>query len=137
MSQQYSDHSLISSDRVEGTSVYNPSGEKLGSISSLMIEKVSGQVAYAVLSFGGFLGIGESYHPLPWNQLKYSTQQDGYVVSLNEEQLRGAPRYDTSDEAQWSRDDRGSWPTVVDSYYGTAGADLGGVGPMADRTRRV
>ncbi|MBR0657586.1 PRC-barrel domain containing protein [Roseomonas arctica] len=130
------DHSLISSDRVEGTSVYNTAGDKLGSIHTLMIEKTSGHVSYAVMSFGGFLGLGESYHPLPWNQLHYSTEHDGYVVALTEEQLKGGPRYETANESDWSRDNR-SWPTVVDSYYGTAGADLGGVGPMADRTRRL
>lgn len=136
MSEQYSDTSLISSDRVEGTSVYNPSGEKLGSINTLMIEKTSGQVSYAVMSFGGFLGLGESYHPLPWNQLKYSTEHDGYVVSLTEDQLRHSPRYDTADESSWSRDNR-SWPTAVDSYYGAAGATmLDGSSPMADRARR-
>ncbi len=134
MSEQYSDTNLISSDRVEGTSVYNPSGDKLGSINTLMIEKTTGQVSYAVMSFGGFLGIGESYHPLPWNQLKYSTEHDGYVVSLTEDQLRHSPRYDTADESSWARDNR-SWPTAVDSYYGTAGTTLGGGGPMADRTR--
>ncbi|MDB5384148.1 MAG: PRC-barrel domain protein [Rhodospirillales bacterium] len=136
MSEQNSDHSLISSDRVEGTSVYNPSGEKLGSISTLMIEKVSGHVAYAVLSFGGFLGIGESYHPLPWSQLKYSTEHDGYVVSLTEDQMRKSPRYETADESQWSRDNR-NWPTAVDSYYGAAGSDLASTGLMADRTRGI
>jgi len=136
MSEHSTDRSLIASDRVEGTSVYNTAGDKLGSISTLMIEKQSGQVSYAVMSFGGFLGMGESYHPLPWNQLKYSTDHDGYVVSLTEAQLRDSPRYDSTDESSWSRDDR-SWPTVVDSYYGTAGADLGGTGPMADRTRGI
>jgi sporulation protein YlmC with PRC-barrel domain len=58
---------LISSDKVEGTAVYNRQGEKLGSIHSVMIDKSSGKVAYAVMSFGGFLGIGDRYHPLPWN----------------------------------------------------------------------
>jgi sporulation protein YlmC with PRC-barrel domain len=63
---------LISSDKVEGTAVYNREGEKVGSIHTLMIDKASGKVAYAVMSFGGFLGIGDRYHPLPWSVLDYS-----------------------------------------------------------------
>lgn len=68
---------LVSSDRVEGTSVYNLSGEKLGSIDYLVIDKRSGQVRYAVLEFGGFLGMGTDRYPLPWSTLKYDTRQDG------------------------------------------------------------
>ena len=64
-------HELISSDKVEGTAVYDRNGNKLGTVSNVMLDKRSGQVAYAVLSFGGFLGMGSSYHPLPWNQLTY------------------------------------------------------------------
>ena len=74
---------LISSDKVEGTAVYNRAGEKLGSIHTLMIDKRSGKVAYAVMSFGGFLGIGDRYHPLPWSVLDYETSQGGYVVDLD------------------------------------------------------
>jgi len=70
---------LISSDKVEGTSVYDRNGNNLGTISNLMLDKRSGQVAYAVLSFGGFLGMGSSYHPLPWDQLHYDSNQGGYL----------------------------------------------------------
>src|SRR5205085_12220097 len=65
---------LISSDKVEGTPVYNPKGERLGKVHHLMIDKYTGQVAYAVMAFGGFLGIGEKYHPLPWKMLTYDTR---------------------------------------------------------------
>ena len=68
---------LIASDKVEGTAVYNRQGERLGTVYNLMIDKYTGQVAYAVMSFGGFLGIGESYHPLPWRVLTYDTRQGG------------------------------------------------------------
>lgn len=84
---------VISSDRVEGTNVYNTAGEKLGSIDDLMIDKVSGQVRYAVLEFGGFLGIGTDRYPLPWSLLKYDVRQDGYVVPLDKDKLEGAPKY--------------------------------------------
>jgi PRC-barrel domain len=64
---------LIESDRVEGTTVYDPSGNNIGSIKRLMIEKISGRVAYAVMSFGGFLGMGTEEHAVPWNKLTYDT----------------------------------------------------------------
>jgi hypothetical protein len=82
---------LISSDKVEGTAVYNPKGEKLGSIESVMIDKFSGKVVYAVMSFGGLLGIGDRYHPLPWHVLTYDTGQGGYVVNLDPSRLKEAP----------------------------------------------
>ena len=85
--------SVISSDKVNGTNVYNPAGDKLGSIDTLMIDKLSGKVRYAVMEFGGFLGIGTDLYPLPWDTLKYSPEQGGYVVSLSKEQLEGAPKY--------------------------------------------
>jgi sporulation protein YlmC with PRC-barrel domain len=106
---------LIASDRVEGTSVYDMQGNKLGSIDTLMIDKTSGQVSYAVLSFGGFLGMGESHYPLPWDQLRYDTRQDGYVVGITEAQLKDAPRYDTSDRIDWTDE---SWRGRIDDYYG-------------------
>src|SRR4030095_15114513 len=84
---------VISSDRVEGTAVYNDAGDKLGSIDDLMIDKLSGQVRYAVLEFGGFLGMGTDRYPLPWSMLKYDTAKEGYVVPLDKARLEGAPRY--------------------------------------------
>lgn len=107
---------VISSDRVEGTSVYNMSREKLGSIDTLMIDKSSGQVRYAVLTFGGFLGMGTERYPLPWGSLKYDTSQDGYVVNIDKRTLEGAPRYDEDDEPSFS-DDYGR--KVYDHYGAT------------------
>ncbi len=105
---------LIASDKVEGTSVYNPEGESLGTIHTVMIDKVSGQVSYAVMSFGGFLGIGEQYHPLPWKTLTYDVSRGGYVVNLSREQLEGAPQYGEGDE-WWSRPGYGR---TINDYYG-------------------
>jgi hypothetical protein len=82
---------LIGSDKVEGTAVRRTSGDKVGSISRLMIEKRSGRVAYAVMSFGGFLGMGENYYPLPWGVLRYNSRLDAYELNLTDDQLRGAP----------------------------------------------
>jgi hypothetical protein len=109
-------NTLISSDKVEGTAVYNREGEKLGSIHSLMIDKTSGKVAYAIMSFGGFLGMGDRYHPLPWSVLDYETSQGGYVVDLDRSKLEGAPTYSTSETPNWS--DR-RWGQQVHDYYGT------------------
>jgi len=106
--------SLIAADKVEGTAVYDASGEKIGSIHRLMIDKLSGKVDYAVMSFGGFLGIGDRYHPLPWSMLTYDEGLEGYVVNLNREKLENAPSY-AEDELQWN-DPR--FGTGVTDYYG-------------------
>lgn len=84
---------LIASSKVEGTAVYDRAGEHVGTIHNFMVDKVSGQVAYAVLSFGGFLGFGEAYHPLPWRSLTYSVELGGYVVDIDKDRLAEAPRY--------------------------------------------
>ncbi|MCC5969180.1 MAG: PRC-barrel domain-containing protein [Pararhodobacter sp.] len=89
---------LIASDKVEGTNVYNLEGEHVGSVHNFMVDKVTGKVSYAVMSFGGFLGIGERYHPLPWDTLKYDTGYGGYVVNVSREQLEGGPHYARDDE---------------------------------------
>jgi hypothetical protein len=107
---------LISSDKVEGTAVYNRQGEKLGSIHSVMIDKVSGKVAYAVMSFGGFLGIGDRYHPLPWSVLTYDTGKGGYAVDLDRSMLEGAPSYSASEMPDWSDPE---WSRKVQDYYRT------------------
>lgn len=84
-------HELVSSARVEGTPVYSRSGEKLGTIHSVMIHKRTGQVAYAVMSFGGFLSAGERVHPIPWEMLTYDQDRHGYVVDLTREIIQQAP----------------------------------------------
>jgi len=84
---------LIASDKVEGTNVYNPSGEKLGSIYNFMVNKVTGRVEYAVLKFGGFLGAGSDYYPLPWELLSYDEDKSGYVVDVDEDDLKDVPHF--------------------------------------------
>jgi hypothetical protein len=95
--------SLISAGKVQGTNVYNTGGDSLGEVYDVMIDKRSGKVAYAIMSFGGLLGVGERYHPLPWNTLKYDTRQGGYVVGLTREQLEGAPTYAPNRDARVGR----------------------------------
>jgi sporulation protein YlmC with PRC-barrel domain len=107
-------HRLISSEKVDGTAVYNRKGERLGTVHHLMIDKYTGQVAYAVMSFGGFLGIGESYYPLPWKMLTYDTRLSGYVVDLDRNRLEGAPSYTSRDTPNWA--DR-SYTGQIDRYW--------------------
>lgn len=95
---------LIASDKVEGTAVYNRQGERLGSVSNFMVDKISGNVEYAVLSFGGFLGMGKEHYPLPWSMLNYDTTQGGYVVDLDKSLLDNAPRYGVDEEPVYDRD---------------------------------
>jgi len=107
-------HSLISSELIRGTKVLNPQGEHLGTIMTVMIDKCSGQVAYSVMSFGGFLGIGEKYHPLPWHMLNYDQAIGGYVIELDKERLAAAPSYALTDPIRWEDNE---WRTRLDDYY--------------------
>ena len=104
---------LIASDKVEGTAVYDRTGTRLGSVHTVMIDKFGGQVAYAVLSFGGFLGIGAQYHPLPWRRLAYEPSLGGYIVDLTRAQLERAPHY-AADAEPWT--DPGYGRSVYDYY---------------------
>ncbi len=106
---------LIGSDKVEGTSVYNPQGENLGYVERVMIDKRSGHVVYAVMSFGGFLGMGKKYHPLPWSVLTYDTAKGGYVVNLDKHVLEGAPTIDEGADVNWGD---AQWGRRVHDYYG-------------------
>ena len=105
---------LIGSDKVEGTAVYRPNGARIGAIERVMIDKLSGQTAYAVMSFGGFLGFGGDDYPLPWSLLKYDEGLDGYVVDITDEQLQGAPRHASADERAWKDPE---WDRKVNEYY--------------------
>lgn len=87
-------HDLISSARVEGTPVFSPSGEKLGTVHSVMIHKTTGQVAYAVLQFGGLFGIGSHVHPIPWDRMTYNKGRRGYVTVISRQQIEDAPSLD-------------------------------------------
>lgn len=110
-----SPNSMIASDRVEGTAVYSRTGDRLGTVERFMVDKVSGQVEYAVLAFGGLFGIGHRHYPLPWKALTYESEQGGYVVDVTKEQIEGAPAYDAEgdDEPSYDREYR----ERVDAYY--------------------
>jgi hypothetical protein len=112
--------SLIASDKVEGTAVYGTDQNKIGELERVMIDKLSGKVAYAVVSFGGFLGIGEDYYPMPWSMLKYDTHLGGYRVGVTKDQLDKAPQYSESSGWNWNRDnDRRVYDYYkADPYWG-------------------
>jgi hypothetical protein len=105
-------YSLIGSDKVEGTAVYRSNGEKIGKIIRLMIGKQSGKVGYAVMSFGGFMGIGEDYYPLPWSLLTYNPRLEGYEVNITDAQLKSAPKYSIHENYDW-----GGRSRTIDDYY--------------------
>ncbi|MBV9977604.1 MAG: PRC-barrel domain-containing protein, partial [Hyphomicrobiales bacterium] len=92
---------LIESDRVEGTNVYSPDGTNIGSIKRLMIEKMSGKVAYAVMSFGGFLGMGTDEFTIPWSKLNYDTNLGGYRTDITEQQVKGSPTFYRDQAYDW------------------------------------
>lgn len=106
--------SLIGSDKVQGTAVFDADGNKIGSIERLMIEKTSGRVSYAVVSFGGFLGIGDDHYPLPWPSLKYNVELGGYQTMVTVDQIKGAPK-SAGGEWNWADTTR---TKGLDDYYG-------------------
>jgi len=118
---------LVSSEDVEGANVYDPTGTKIGEIDHLMIDRVSGAVRYAVMSFGGFLGLGHSHYPLPWNSIKYDQDQEGFVADISEAQLKDAP--DFSDESWSDRDWEARWHQHFQTRpYWEEGAGTGAAG---------
>lgn len=106
---------LIAASKVNGTTVYNRTGERLGTVYDLMVNKVSGKAEYAIMSFGGFLGIGDNYHPLPWQSLTYDDALGGYVVDIDKSRLEGAPSYAASESDRWTDPRYGG---LVNDYYG-------------------
>jgi hypothetical protein len=105
------DFDLVSSQDVEGTTVLTKTGDEIGEIDHLMIDKVSGRVRYAVLAFGGFLGLGHSHYPLPWSSLSYDRAREAYIADITEQQLQNAP--DFSDDSYADRD----WEKRVHEHY--------------------
>ncbi|WP_293455094.1 PRC-barrel domain-containing protein [Phenylobacterium sp.] len=111
-------HPLIPADRVNGTDVCNEAGDKLGKIEDVAIDKVSGEVAYAILSFGGVLGFGEKYHPVPWRLLTYDADRRAYVVPLDKAAIEEAPTIEGGELSGWN--DAGSREAIF-GYYGRYG----------------
>lgn len=108
-------HQLIASDRVEGTAVRRPNGDMIGHIERLMIDKISGKVSYAVLSFGGFLGIGTNLIPLPWGKLHYNPKFEAYELDIEDDELKRAPSFRADKDFDWG--DR-SQEAELHRFYG-------------------
>lgn len=89
--------SAIRASRVIGTNVLNTAGEKIGTIEDIMLDKMSNDIMFAVIGFGGFLGVGEKFHAIPWSVLDYEPNEGGYVVPFSREQLEGAPVHSIDD----------------------------------------
>ncbi|UYQ73987.1 PRC-barrel domain-containing protein [Pelagibacterium flavum] len=106
---------LIGSDKVEGTAVYSLANDKIGTIERVMIDKLSGKVGYAVLSFGGFLGIGDDHYPIPWAKLTYDESLGGYRTDISKADLDNAPRYNADDDFEWNDRQRAM---DIYTYYG-------------------
>ena len=115
------DHKLILASRVEGTPVFNKAGETIGHIDDLSIERVGGRVVYAIMSFGGFLGIGEKFHPIPWSLLDYDTERGGYVVPLDKAELEGAPHYERDELVALGGPSHQNYGDRIFQYYGAYG----------------
>jgi sporulation protein YlmC with PRC-barrel domain len=105
----------IRATTVKGTDVYNPEGEHVGHIDDIVLGKTSGKAEYAIMSFGGFLGMGEKFHPLPWQSLTYDPALGGYVVAVSRDQLEGAPSYIADEEPDWNDPEYGR---RLSGYYG-------------------
>ena len=103
----------IRATKVTGTSVYNTAGEKIGHVEDVVLDKLSDSIMFAVIGFGGFLGVGEKYHPVPWSLLDYDKSKNGYVVSLSKDVLQAAPAYDVE---ELTRDD-GKIRDTTYKYY--------------------
>jgi sporulation protein YlmC with PRC-barrel domain len=92
--------SAILASRVKGTTVYNTAGEKIGHVEDVVLDKESNRIMFAALGFGGFLGMGEKFHPIPWSLLSYSKEKGGYVVPMAMEVLKNAPVSELKDLTQ-------------------------------------
>lgn len=109
----------IRATRVNGTTVYNTAGEKIGEIEDIVLDKMSNKIHFAVVGFGGFLGIGEKYHPVPWPLLDYVEDRSGYVVPFTKEQLEAAPAGSIS---ELTKNDAEKHRVSAYNYYGVDSA---------------
>lgn len=106
---------VLSADTLTGDKVVNPQKENLGKIEHLMIDLANGRIAYAVLSFGGFLGMGDKLFAIPWSALTVDTVEKQFILNVDKEVLKRAPGFDKDD---WPNMADRSWGTKVFTYYG-------------------
>lgn len=115
------DRNLILASRVEHTSVFDEDGWLVGHVRDLSIDRVTGEVIYVIVSFGGFLGIGARLHPLPWSLLAYDTEKQGYVVPVEGKSLRDAPHFDAEELEDFGGAHHSKSRTHIFDYYGAFG----------------
>lgn len=118
----HSEHKLILGSRIIDTPVFNPAGHRIGHVSDLSIERVSGKVIYAIISFGGFLGIGEKFHPVPWSLLDYNLHLSGYQTVLDRTALEAAPSYDRSELSELGGSRHLTYGERIFGYYDRYGS---------------
>jgi sporulation protein YlmC with PRC-barrel domain len=108
--------SAILASKVKGTSVYNTAGDKIGHVEDIVLDKQSDHIMFAALGFGGVLGVGEKYYPVPWSVLDYNKDRGGYVVPMSEEELKSAPTYRLEDLTKNDGDIGNIRKTTYDYY---------------------
>ncbi|MGO4280308.1 PRC-barrel domain-containing protein [Cupriavidus sp. OV038] len=106
---------VMASDTLEGNKVVDPSGEEIGTIDHIMLDVLGGRIAYAVLAMGGFLGIGEKLHALPWSALTLDTRRKCFVLGVERERIKAAPGFD---KEHWPTMANSQWATTIHEYYG-------------------
>lgn len=116
------DHKFVLASRVENTPVYDRTGELIGHVEDLSINRIDGQVLYAIISFGGFLGIGKKFHPLPWSLLEYDSSHGGYVVQLDKQSLANAPFYEAKELRELGGPSYDDTRQTIYEYYGRYGS---------------
>jgi len=107
---------IVNSDDVIGVSVQNPQGENLGKVEALMLDKTQGHVVYVILSFGGFLGMGDKWFALPWSMFSYNTNEDCFIINVDKEKLKNSPGFDKDHMPDMSTT---AWRESINKYYGT------------------
>lgn len=107
---------LMGTDTLVGNDVYNKDSVDIGDIKEIMINMNTGRVSYAVLSFGGFLGMGEKLFAVPWEALKLDTTNKRFELDVNKERLEGAPGFDKN---HWPDMADKTWEAGIHAYYGT------------------
>ena len=105
---------LMGADTLLGNDVYNQSDENLGSIKEFMVDMQTGRISYAVLSFGGFLGLGDRLFAVPWQALKLDTENKRFILNVSKEQLKNAPGFDKD---HWPNMADHAWRSKVFTYY--------------------
>ncbi|MEN7528223.1 MULTISPECIES: PRC-barrel domain-containing protein [unclassified Cupriavidus] len=106
---------VMAADTLEGNKVVDPSGEEIGTIDHIMLDVLGGRIAYAVLAMGGFLGIGEKLHALPWSALTLDTRRKCFVLGVEKERIKAAPGFD---KEHWPTMANSQWATTIHEYYG-------------------